>query len=401
MSIDWSGQFASRMDSITASEIRELLKLLDQPDIISFAGGIPDPDLFPSEAIAAAYERALKSNALAGSVLQYAPTEGFPPLRAWIGERIGAGADDILITSGSQQALDLIGKLLIGTGEAVAVTMPTYLGALQAFSAYEPRYVGVAMDEDGVVPESLEAALAQKPKLFYLVPDFLNPTGVSLTLERRRQVIALCRAAGVPIVEDAAYVELRYDGERLPTLLALDREMGGGTVLHAGTFSKTLAPALRIGWVSAPVAALQKLILLKQATDLHASTINQVVAHNVASEIYDRQIGRILPAYRTRRDAMLKALEAHFPKGCRWTRPGGGMFVWAELPERIDGARLLARAIREARVAFVPGAAFFPDRSGRNTIRLSFSTSKPERIETGIQRLAETIDRELAEAAPA
>ncbi|HYD32393.1 MAG TPA: PLP-dependent aminotransferase family protein [Azospirillaceae bacterium] len=391
MSLDWSALLAPRMAGMTASEIRELLKLLEQPDIISFAGGIPDPDLFPREAVNRAYDHVLRSNSLAGSALQYTVSEGYAPLRQWIAERQDVAADDILITNGSQQALDFLGKCLIDRGSLVAVTNPTYLGALQAFSPYEPRYLTVPMDDQGLLIEPLAEALAQKPKFLYLVPDFQNPNGITMSLERRQAALELCREHGVPLIEDAAYTELRYDGERIPTFLELDaeaRKTGDGIVIHCGTFSKSVVPALRIGWVTGPKFLVEKLVLMKQASDLHCSTINQMVMHQVVTELYDRHVKELRTHYRQRRDAMLAALDEFFPKTARWTRPQGGMFVWIELPEGMSGSELLERAIKEARVAFVPGAAFFPDRSGKNTIRLSFSVNKPEKIREGIRRLA-------------
>lgn len=388
MSLDWNSLFAGRMAGVTASEIRELLKLIDRPEIISFAGGIPDPDLFPREAIARAHERILRGNSSAAAALQYSISEGFPPLREWIAARFPVTPDEILVTNGSQQGLEFVGRLLIGPGEKVAVTAPTYLGALQAFSFAQPSYLSVAMDEEGILLEPLEEALKQRPKLLYLVPDFQNPTGITMSLERRKAVVALCRRYGVPIVEDTAYTALRYEGEALPSLFELDDRSDGGIVIYAGTFSKTLVPALRVGWLMGARPVIDKLVLVKQGSDLHTGTLNQMVVHAVAEEVFDAQVARACDAYRKRRDAMLAALEEFMPPGVRWTRPQGGMFVWIELPEGFDGAELLKRSIGEANVAFVPGASFFPDRSGRNTIRVSFSMSKPETIREGVRRLA-------------
>ncbi|WP_029007259.1 PLP-dependent aminotransferase family protein [Azospirillum halopraeferens] len=396
MTLEWGDLFAGRIAGMAASEIRELLKLIDRPEIISFAGGIPDPDLFPSAAIARAYEKVFQSNAGAGGALQYTISEGYTPLREWIVaymERKGVrpDLDEVLVTSGSQQALDFIGKLLIGPGDLVAVTKPTYLGALQAFSPYEPRYVSIAMDEEGPVLADLEAALAQRPKFLYLVPDFQNPNGTTVSTARREAIVDLCAAAGIPIVEDAAYAELRYDGEALPSLAAIDAARNGGRpgqVIHCGSFSKTMVPALRVGWVSAAREVVNRLVLMKQAADLHTSTINQIVMHDVVSQIFDSHVRRLRVAYKERRDAMLAALAEFMPAGVTWTRPQGGMFVWIELQHGQCGVTLLERAVREANVAFVPGAAFFADRSGANTIRLSFSATKPERIREGVRRIA-------------
>ncbi|WP_343055409.1 PLP-dependent aminotransferase family protein [Azospirillum oleiclasticum] len=407
MTVDWGHAFAGRVAGMSASEIRELLKLIDRPEIISFAGGIPDPDFFPTAAIARAYEKVFQSNTGAGGALQYTISEGYGPLREWIAgymarKGVRAGMDEILVTSGSQQALEFIGKLLIGPGDLVAVTKPTYLGALQAFSPYEPTYVSIAMDEDGPVLAELEEALAAKPKFLYLVPDFQNPNGTTVSLERRHAILEMCTAHGVPVVEDAAYAELRYEGEFLPSLAGIDAARNGGSptqVIHCGSFSKTMVPALRVGWVAAPKAAVERMVLMKQAADLHVSTINQIVMHDIVGSIFDSHVKRLRGAYKERRDAMLQALADFAPEGVTWTRPQGGMFVWIELPEGMCGVTLLERAIREVNVAFVPGAAFFADRSGRNTIRLSFSATPPERIREGIRRLSTLVRDALPVAA--
>lgn len=395
MSIDWTEMFAGRVAGMSASEIRELLKLIDRPEIISFAGGVPDPELFPVDALAAAYERVFRSNSGTGAAFQYSVSEGYPPLREWIaghmaGKGVATDVGRILITNGSQQALEFIGKLLIGPGDPVAVTKPTYLGALQAFSPYQPSYRPVAMDAEGPVLDELEAVLATRPKLFYLVPDFQNPNGVTVSEERRRAIVSMCGRFGVPLVEDSAYAELRYDGEPIPTLAALDAEINGAEnscVLYCGTFSKTMVPGLRVGWVTGSNAAIEKLVLMKQAADLHTSTVNQIVMRDLVGQIYGTHIPRLIATYRERRDAMLAAMAEFFPRGVSWTKPQGGMFVWAELPEGTCGAQLLERAIREANVAFVPGAPFFSDRSHRSAIRLSFVTTPPERIREGIRRV--------------
>ena len=411
MTVVWGERLAGRLAGMKASEIRELLKVIERPEIISFAGGIPDPALFPHAEIAAAYRRVLESNSLRSVALQYSVSEGWLPLREFIcdlqnqahagsGTHIGATPDTVMITSGSQQGLEFIGKLLIGAGDLVAVTRPTYLGALQAFAPYEPRYVSVPVDDEGVLPDALEEAFKQNPKFFYLVPDFQNPNGITTSLARRRAIITLADRYGIPVIEDAAYTELRYDGEALPSLLALDAELSGPgegfrprNVLYAGTFSKTVAPALRVGWLTGPAEVIHKLVLMKQAGDLHSSTINQIVLNEVVREIWPALTAALRAAYRVRRDAMLAALERWFPPGTRWTRPAGGLFVWLELPEGVDGTRLLERAINEVNVAFVPGSAFHADRSGANTCRLSFSMVGPETIDEGIRRLSTLLPR--------
>ncbi len=399
MSVDWGHVFAGRVGGMTASEIRELLKLIDRPEIISFAGGIPDPDLFPSSAIARSYEKIFQSNAGAGAALQYSITEGYTPLREWIcdymgGKGVNIGLDGVLVTNGSQQVLEFVGKLLIGPGDKIVVTRPTYLGALQAFSPYEPTYLSIPMDEEGPEMAALTEALARKPKFFYLVPDFQNPNGTTVTLARRHAILDACEAAGVPVIEDTAYCELRYDGEHLPLMAALDCERNGGkltNVIFGGTFSKTMVPAMRIGWVNAAPEVVNRLVLMKQAADLHASTINQIVMHDVVSQIFDSHIKLLRTQYKERRDAMLAALDEFAPPGVTWTKPEGGLFVWIEAPEGVDGTELLARAIKEANVAFVPGSAFHADRSGKNTLRLAFSVTKPAQIREGIRRLCELL----------
>lgn len=386
----WSGDFARRAGRITGSEIRELLKLLARPGVISFAGGIPDPALFPREIIADAYGRLLAEPGSAAAALQYGISEGYPPLREWIagymaGLGVRCGPEHVLVTNGSQQALDFLAKLFLDPGDRVLSARPTYLGALQAFTAYEAEY--------GVFPEGLGQA-AQPAKLAYLMPDFANPSGRTMSVDERGAVLATAAALDLPVIEDAAYEQLYYDRAPLPSLLALDSAVAGidgGRVIYCGTFSKTVVPGLRIGWIVAPRPVVEKLVLIKQAGDLHTSGLNQMAMLAVAQEIVPGHAGRIRDAYRARRDTMLAALDACMPPGVRWTRPAGGMFLWLTLPERIDAAVLLERAIQTADVAFVPGAAFYPDRSVRNALRLSFSLNPPDEIEVGISRLAQVI----------
>lgn len=405
---DWAARFSDRMARVRASEIRELLKLLDQPDILSFAGGIPDPGLFPADEIQKAYDAVLTDPVLARQALQYSVSEGYLPLRQWIAERMTRDgmpcqADNIMLTAGSQQALDLIGKLFISPGDTVMVARPTYLGALQAFNGYEPRYLDL--------PETaLEAGAAEASSiadraagaLGYFVPDFANPTGVSLTPREREALLDLAGSLDMTLVEDAAYRELRFSGEPTPTLLGLDIARSGGVdqarTLFLGTLSKTLSPALRIGWVCGPRAVIEKLVLLKQGADLHVSTINQMVAHRAVSEGYDQHLHRLRGAYGHKARVILAALEKAMPQGVTWSRPEGGMFVWVDLPEGIDGAALLARAIAEERVAFVPGAPFFAEAPKANAIRLSYSLPDDDRIEEGVARLARLIAKVMAKA---
>lgn len=400
--IDWADRFSARMDRVRASEIRELLKLLDQPDILSFAGGIPDPGLFPAERIQADYEAVLADPVLAKQALQYSVSEGYLPLREWIAERMTRDGmpcepGNIMLTAGSQQALDLIGKLFISPGDTVVVARPTYLGALQAFNGYQPAYRDLpAAALTGEATDLPQGALG------YFVPDFANPTGVSLTLAEREAILDMAATLDMTLVEDAAYRELRFAGEPTPTLLALDIARSGGIdnarTMFLGTLSKTLSPALRIGWVCGPKPVIEKLVLLKQGADLHVSTINQMVAHRAVSEGYDQHLHRLRGAYGAKGRVMLDALERTMPKGVTWSQPDGGMFVWIDLPEGLDGADLLARAIAEERVAFVPGAPFFAEVKTANAIRLSYSLPTDAQIEEGVGRLARLIGKVMAEA---
>jgi DNA-binding transcriptional MocR family regulator len=388
------------MGRIRASEIRELLKLLDQPDILSFAGGIPDPALFPVEVIQASYAAILADPALAAQALQYSVSEGYLPLRQWIAGRMTRDGmpcepDNIMLTAGSQQGLDLLGKLLMSGGDTVLTARPTYLGALQAFNAYQPAYMD--LPEGALAGEADEALRARRPAVGYFVPDFANPTGLSLTLAEREGLLDLAESMDMTLIEDAAYRELRFAGEALPTLLSLDIARGGSIeaarTLYAGTFSKTLSPALRIGWICGPRMVIEKLVLLKQGADLHVSTINQMVAHRAVTDGYDQHLGRLRGAYGAKRAKLLAALERHMPKGVSWPEPEGGMFVWLTLPEGMDGKALLERALAEERVAFVPGEPFFAEVAAANTLRLSYSLPSDADIDEGVRRLAGLIAR--------
>jgi len=387
----WNDRFAERMAHVRASEIRELLKLLDQPDILSFAGGIPDPAMFPAERIQALYGEVLAESG--AQALQYSVSEGLPALRRWIAERMtaaGAPCDEgnIVITAGSQQALDLIGKLFLDRGDVVVAERPTYMGALGAFNAYEPAYA----DLDGEIPAGA--------RLAYLVPDFANPTGRTLTRRERERLLDRAQAHDLVLVEDGAYRELRFAGPEEPSLLALDVARSGSIEsarsLFCGTFSKTLSPALRLGWVCGPRAVIDKLVLLKQGCDLHVSTVNQMVAARVVAEGYDLHLERLRAHYRNRSGAMQAALARHMPMGVTWTKPQGGMFVWVELPEGFDGAALLQAALAEERVAFVPGAPFFATDPRPNTLRLSYSLLGPDDIDEGVRRLGRLIGGRVA-----
>lgn len=395
--MNWEQIFASRTSRMKASEIRELLKLLDQPDIISFAGGIPDPALFPGAEFQAAIADIL-SGPRAESALQYSVSEGYKPLRDWIASqmaRIGipCDADNILITSGSQQALDYLGKLFLSPKDTALIGWPTYLGALGAFNAYEPEYDRLDPRGNRAAADYAQCAAAKggQVKFAYMSVDFANPTGETLDAATRQNMLQLAEDLDIAIIEDAAYQSLRFDGEAVPPILAMEIAQKGSIeaarTLYCGSFSKTLAPGLRVGWICGAKSVISRLVLMKQAADLHTSTLNQMAISDVAGKIFDAHVARIRDAYRARRDAMLEALAQHMPKGVEWTRPEGGMFVWITLPKAMDGAELLAKSLQSQRVAFVPGAAFFADGSGRNTIRLSFSRADEATIEEGIKRL--------------
>ena len=404
--MDWSQVLASRSSRMKASEIRELLKLLDQPDIISFAGGIPDPALFPKDAFRAAYADALNDQT-ATAALQYSVSEGYKPLRDWIAAQMAAigvpcGADNILITSGSQQALDYLGKLMISPGDTVLLGWPTYLGALGAFNAYEPSYdrLDPLSNRDAADFASSAKAAGGRVKFAYLSVDFANPTGETLNRAAREAVIDLADTLDIAVVEDAAYQTLRYDGDAVPPILALEIARKGSIeecrTLYCGSFSKSLAPGLRVGWVCGAAQVISRLVLMKQAADLHSATINQIVTHHVASRQFDTHVATLRATYQSRRDHLLTALAREMPRGVTWTQPEGGMFVWLTLPAHLDGADLLAKSIRTERVAFVPGRAFFADGSNGNTLRLSFSCANETAIDEGMKRLGRLIAAEIA-----
>ncbi|EJC80114.1 transcriptional regulator with HTH domain and aminotransferase domain [Rhizobium leguminosarum bv. trifolii WSM2297] len=403
--LNWDTMFASRSSRMRASEIRELLKLLDRPDIISFAGGIPDPALFPDQEFKQAYAD-IFDGAAVNSALQYSVSEGYKPLREWLVRQmadlgIPCELDNVFIVSGSQQGLDYLGKLFLSPDDTALVTWPTYLGALQAFNAYEPAYDQLTPNGNRT-PESYRAAAGAaggKVKFAYLSADFSNPTGETVDLEGRRKVLALAEELDIAVIEDAAYQSLRYDSDPIPPILALEIAEKGDInttrTIYCGSFSKTLAPGLRVGFIVANAPVIRKLVLMKQAADLHSSTINQMAIADVAERGFDVQVAKIKAAYMKRRDCMLAALEKYMPEGTSWTKPEGGMFIWITLPEGMDGAKLLAKSLETAKVAFVPGKAFFADGSGANTFRVSFSCANEQMIEDGIGRLGALISAEI------
>lgn len=393
MAIQWSEHYASRTKAMRSSAIRELLKLTQQPDIISFAGGLPAPELFPRERVADASQRVLLEQGC--QALQYGTTEGYTPLREMIaGQMRDLGydctVDNVLITAGSQQALDLIGKVFLDPGDVAIVEEPTYLGALQAWRAYQGEFTSVEMDEDGMTPASLEDVLqVGGAKLIYALPTFQNPTGRTMPVERREEIVRLAAEYGVPIVEDNPYGDLFYEGEPLPPLLAIDAQHGtGGNVIYLGTFSKTLCPGFRVAWMVGPEEVIGKMVQAKQGADLNTGTYAQMVAYETASGGFlEEHVNMLREVYCERRDLMLGLMDELFPPGVVWTRPGGGLFLWVTMPEGVDSAELLEKAV-EQKVAFVPGSAFFANGGGENTMRINFSNATPEQIREGVTRLA-------------
>ncbi|OZI33554.1 2-aminoadipate aminotransferase [Bordetella genomosp. 5] len=385
--------FSERAQQLTSSAIREILKVTERPEVISFAGGLPAPGGFPVEVVRAAFDKVLSTNGRAA--LQYGPTEGYAPLRQWVADDLNkAGADvtadQILIVSGSQQALDLLGKVLIDKDSKVLVEDPSYLGALQSFSLYQPRFVPVPTDEGGLIPEAITAELAADARFLYALPNFQNPTGRTLNLARREALVARAAEFGLPIIEDDPYGELRYAGEPQPGLLALGNRVGA-TVIRLGTFSKVLAPGLRLGYIAAPRNIIHKLVQAKQATDLHTPTLTQMAVYEIVKDGFlDEHLPNVREIYRKQGRAMLDAIEQEFPATVSWTKPEGGMFLWVTLPEHIDSAKLLAAAV-EQNVAFVPGGPFYAGSPRHNTLRLSFATVPEDKIRAGIAILGKLL----------
>lgn len=401
----WDDRFALRTDQMGSSAIRELLKLTGLPDVISFAGGLPASELFPIEKFKEAADIVLTE--MGGRALQYGTTEGYQPLREMIAKNaskygIQISADNVMITSGSQQALDLLGRIFINRGDRVLVESPTYLGAIQAWNAYGVKYVTIPFDDDGMQTDLLESRLRTGLKFIYVLPNFQNPTGVTLSRERRKALVEMANSYGVPIVEDDPYGQLRYEGEHLPPVVVIDDEIRAkevpiysGNVIYTSTFSKILAPGLRLAWVVAPEEVIKKLVQAKQGCDLHTSTFNQYIAYEVAkSDWMKTHIREIRKTYKERRDVMISALEKFMPDGVHWTHPSGGLFLWATLPDSINTGSIFKLAV-DAKVAFVPGGPFHPRGGGENTMRLNFSNSTPELIMEGIKRLAKVIKNNL------
>ena len=406
MSTGWTSRYAYRTKHIYSSAIRELLKITEKPGVISFAGGLPSPEAFPIPRIEEACHKVLAAQA--DHALQYSTTEGYVPLRELIASNmarygIRARLENVMITTGSQQALDLIGKLLINRGDRVLLEAPSYLGALQAFNAYGAEFISVPIDGDGLRTDLLEPSLRLSPKFMYVLPNFQNPAGTTIPEGRRHELVLLADKYGIPIIEDDPYGQLRYEGEHIPPLIVTDRENLRdpgylvGNVIYLSTFSKTLAPGLRLGWIVAPPEIISKLVQLKQAIDLHTPTFNQYVAYEVVRDGFlDEHVRCIRQLYRERRDAMLHALKDFFPPEVSWTKPQGGLFLWISLPKGLDSQKILDTAVAE-NVAFVPGQCFYAhsgEEAGRH-MRLNFSNSSPDQIREGIRRLALAVENAL------
>ena len=393
MSFKPACSFSERAQQLTGSAIREILKVTERPEVISFAGGLPAPAGFPVEVVRAAFNQVLIDSP--NSALQYGPSEGYAPLRAWVAEdlnRKGAQVtpDNILIVSGSQQALDLLGKVLIDKDSKVLVETPTYLGALQSFSLYQPTYVSVPSDEGGLIPEALTPELTEGARFLYALPNFQNPTGRTLSLARRQALLERAVQLGLPVIEDDPYGELRYAGEHEPSLLSLATQ-NGANVIRMGSFSKVLAPGLRLGYIAADLSIINKLVQTKQATDLHTSSLTQMAVYEVVKTGFlDQHLPKVRALYRHQCAIMLDALAKEFPVDASWTRPEGGMFIWVTLPANVDSTRLLERAIAE-NVAFVPGRPFYAGHPETNTLRLSFVTVPEDKIRWGISVLGRLI----------
>jgi 2-aminoadipate transaminase len=401
MQTPWEYRYAHRMQRMGSSVIRELLKLTEQPDIISFAGGLPAPEVFPVKEFQQACNAVLEKDG--AQALQYSTTEGYRPLREMIARHnarysVQIAADNILITSGSQQALDFIGRLFINRGDYIVVESPTYLGALQAWNAYGAQYISVPMDKDGMIVDELESALRKGPKFIYVLPNFQNPSGCTLSLERRKKLVDLADKYGVPIIEDDPYGQLRYDGDHIPSVVSIDSDFRGpngghysGNVIYLSTFSKILAPGLRLAWVIAPPEVIRRLVMAKQAADLHTASFNQYVAYEVGKGGFlDEHVKVIRATYKERRDVMLEMMDEMFPPEVSWTHPLGGMFLWGIMPENLDAAEVLKTAI-ERKVAFVPGGSFHANGGGVNTMRINFSYSAPDNIREGITRMGKLL----------
>lgn len=384
--------YARRTGGMSASEVRALFAVASRPEVVSLAGGMPYVQALPTEQVLEVVEAVLMEKA--DVALQYGGGQGSPNLRERLAmlmaeEATVADPEDMVVTSGAQQGLDLLGKVLIDPGDLIAIEAPAYVGALSAFSAYEPRYLQIELDDEGMVVERLEEALVrgERPKFVYTVPNFHNPAGVTMSGRRREDLVALCREAHIPIVEDNPYGLLRFEGSPEPTLRSMDPQ----NVIYLGTVSKVFSPGVRVGWALAEPGVLQRLVLAKEAADLCGSNLNMLVTERyLTGEMWRTNLDRLVQTYRSRRDVMLAALAERFPADATWTRPAGGFYVWVTLPSYFDTRALLAAAV-ERRVAYVPGTAFYPDGRGTDAIRLAFCYPTEDRIEEGVKRLGELL----------
>jgi 2-aminoadipate transaminase len=385
--IEW--KFSARAEQLKSSMIREILKITQRPEVISFAGGLPSSDTFPVDRMRAAFDSVLANSGT--SALQYGPTDGYLPLREFIAASLSKHgttieADQVLMTSGSQQGLDLLGKVLLDKGSKALVESPSYLGALQAFSVYQPEFVSIEMDENGLLPSSV-AAKGAGARLLYCLPNFQNPTGLTLSHQRRTELVDTCARMGIPLLEDDPYGALCYRGEPMPTMLSMNPD----GVVYMGSFSKVLTPGIRLGYVVAPRTLTRKLEQAKQATDLHTAQLTQMAVYEVIKDGFlDQHIPTIRTLYSSQCDVMLDALSKFFPKGVTWTKPDGGMFIWVKLPQHIDSMTLANESIAQ-NVAFVPGVPFYAGTAETNTLRLSFVTVSPAKIYEGIEKLGKLI----------
>ena len=381
--------YAHRTSGMSASEVRALFAVASRPEVVSLAGGMPYVQALPRDEVARVFADALEAPEAAA--LQYGGGQGQRSLRERLcvlmgAEGIDADPDDIVVTTGAQQGLDLIGKIFVDPGDLIAVEAPAYVGALTAFGAYEPRYLTIDLDDDGMIVEQLEQALVrgERPKFVYTVPNFGNPAGVTMSHDRRTRLVELCREASIPIVEDNPYGLLRFDGDALPALRTLDPD----NVIYLGTVSKTFAPGVRVGWALAEASVIQRLVLAKEAADLCGSNLNMLLTERwfADDDRWRTNLRTLVETYHARRDAMLDAIDEHFTDGAMWTNPAGGFYVWVTLPSWVDTKAMLAAAV-ERRVAYVPGTAFYPDGRGGNQMRLAFCYPTEERIREGVSRL--------------
>ncbi len=401
--LDWEPHLASRTEGMKSSAIRELLKLTQQPDVISFAGGLPAPELFPLRAVEEACRYIINGDG--AQALQYSATEGYEPLKEYLADtmrkyRVPSVPENVLLTNGSQQALDLIGKIFVDPGQFVLTGRPTYLGAIQAWNAYQARYHTMRLDDNGMIVDEIEHAYekavadsGRPPAFIYVLPNFHNPAGTTLSWERRQQLAEIATKLDLPVIEDDPYGQLRYEGEDIPPICTLIPER----TIYLGTFSKVLAPGLRLGWIVCPEELMRRFVQAKQGADLHTGTFVQHIASDICERGYLKpHVKRLCQVYKERRDTMLDALTEFWPDGCSWTHPEGGLFLWARLPESIDTMAFLEQALEE-KVAYVPGINFYPNEDGgHNAMRLNFSYCAPETIVEGIHRMGRALKKTLA-----